>query len=407
VQDADRWLQAQGNASPYQIAGGADVQNWDPSVKALTAFPSVLAELDRNSRWMSDLGNAYYNQPQDTLQAVQVMRQRAQSAGTLRSTPQEMVNYDQGNIELAPPDPQTVYVPQYNPWSSYGDPVQPYPGFSLLSAVGSFFTSTLGSSPLQFGLGIAMQAFNHTPFGWLSWGLNWLTQSVLFNHSSYMTQSTSVANWGLGGGMHAYAGYGGGRGNFGRPVNGSGFGQGSHRGPERPIIASNSYEGNRGYGAANPGYRGGGEAYNRMPAPISRQSGNSRAESRLAYGPEFYNGNGGGYSNRQQASMYRAPTSGLQRNDFGGRSSSGFNSFRSADSGAFRSQEKAPKSGGFHLFGGGNHEPKMSASNSFSGRGYGSFGGGKAPKAPKMSGGGRSFGGGHSGGGHSGGHHHG
>ena len=42
VQDADRWLQAQGNASPYQIAGGADVQNWDPSVKGLTAFPQVL-----------------------------------------------------------------------------------------------------------------------------------------------------------------------------------------------------------------------------------------------------------------------------------------------------------------------------------------------------------------------------
>ena len=45
------------------------------------------------------------------------MRQRAQAAGNLRSTPQETVTYDQGNIELAPPDPQTVYVPSYNPWN--------------------------------------------------------------------------------------------------------------------------------------------------------------------------------------------------------------------------------------------------------------------------------------------------
>jgi len=65
VVDADRWLQALGNASPYQIAGGADVQNWDPSVKALTAFPQVLAEMDRNVQWTTGLGNAYYNQPQD------------------------------------------------------------------------------------------------------------------------------------------------------------------------------------------------------------------------------------------------------------------------------------------------------------------------------------------------------
>jgi hypothetical protein len=167
VADADGWLRAQGNASPYQIAGGADVQQWDPSVKALTAFPQVLDELARNSGWTTELGDAYYNQPQDVLQAVQVMRGRAQAAGTLQSTPQEQISYDQGNIELNPVSEQTVYVPQYNPWTAYGDPVTPYPGFSLLSAVGSFFSSTLGSSPLQWGLGIAMAAFNHTTWGWL------------------------------------------------------------------------------------------------------------------------------------------------------------------------------------------------------------------------------------------------
>ncbi len=43
VADADHWRQTQGYASPDQVAAGADVQNWDPSVKALTAFPQVLA----------------------------------------------------------------------------------------------------------------------------------------------------------------------------------------------------------------------------------------------------------------------------------------------------------------------------------------------------------------------------
>ena len=48
VSVADQWLRAQGNASAEQIAAGADAQNWDPSVKALTAFPQVLAQMDQN-----------------------------------------------------------------------------------------------------------------------------------------------------------------------------------------------------------------------------------------------------------------------------------------------------------------------------------------------------------------------
>jgi hypothetical protein len=197
VADADHWLQAQGYASPDQIAAGADAQTWDPSLKALTAFPQVLAQMDRNLQWTTDLGNAYYNQPQDVLEAVQVMRHRAQAAGNLQSTPQEAVSYDQGNIELAPVDPQMVYVPAYNPWSVYGQPVSPYPGFSLLDALGSFFGSSFGSSPINYGLGIAMAAFSHTPWGWLAWGLNWLSQSVLFHQANYSSQSTTVADWGF------------------------------------------------------------------------------------------------------------------------------------------------------------------------------------------------------------------
>jgi len=161
---ADQWRRVQGNAPDQQIVAGADAQtSWDPSVKALTAFPQVLAEMARNLQWTTDLGNAYYNQPQDVMQTVQVLRDRAQAAGNLQSTPQQQVTVDQGNIEVAPPTPQIVYVPQYDPWSVYGQPVAPYPGFSALDAVGSF----LGSSPIQYGLGIALQVFAGAPWGWL------------------------------------------------------------------------------------------------------------------------------------------------------------------------------------------------------------------------------------------------
>ena len=377
VVDADRWLQSQGNASPYQIAGGADVQNWDPSVKGLTAFPQVLEEMDRNVRWATDLGNAYYNQPQDVLEAVQVMRQRAQAAGNLQSSQQEEVSYDQGAIELAPANPQMVYVPAYNPWAVYGDPVTPYPGFSLIGALGSFFGSTVGHGLLHFGAGIAMAAFEHTPFGWLSWAVSWLGHEIFFNHSGYSTHSTTVADWGLSrGSMHAFAGQGamgGLRNGYVRPGGGSG---GLAQGYERP---QERYSQPQAYSRPSV------EAYNRVPAPVSRPQAYGRPENRLAYGPEAYGGSGRGYSAPVQA--YRAPAEAFARSDFAGR-----------DSGAFRSAEKPEKSGGFHLFGGGSKEPKYSEPK-FSEPKY------KEPKfkEPKMASS-KSFGGGHSGGGHSEGH---
>ncbi len=193
VSDADQWRRSQGYGPPNQIVAGADAQNWDPSVKALTAFPQVLAQMACNLRWTTDLGNAYYNQPEDVLHSIQVMRWRARDAGNLRNTPQEALDYQLGNIVLAPPNPQVVYVPEYNPWAVYGAPVAPYPGFSVLAAVGSF----IGNVAIRFGWGIATTAFAHSPFGLLAWGLDWLAHAVLFNGSTYYSHSTTVRDWGL------------------------------------------------------------------------------------------------------------------------------------------------------------------------------------------------------------------
>jgi Protein of unknown function (DUF3300) len=425
VADADRWRRAQGYATTDQIAAGANAQPWDPGVKALTAFPQVLAQMDQNLRWTSELGDAYYNQPQDVLEAVQVMRRRAQQAGNLNSTPQEAVTYDQGNIVVAPANPQVVYVPVYNPWSVYGQPVSSYPGFSVLGALGSFFES----SAVRFGLGIALNAFARTPWGWLGWGLSWLTQSVLFQGSNYYSHSATVAHWGLPYGTRAYSrggtvagwnsssrpGYGVRYAAPNRVANGYGRTNGVYGGPRSPGFSRtperNAYAANgvgernsRGYPNSGTGYdRNSRESYNNFRPAISR----SEPYGRSAYGPTFdqsgnnrltqnfarnSSGNYGArpspsYSNSMRA--YQSPSSTFQRSDFGKQSSHGFKGsvFKSSGKSSFnkssfsKSSFKSSHSGGFHLFGGGH--------------------------APKSSGGGKSFGHGHSGGGgHSGGKHH-
>ncbi|MEO6965823.1 MAG: DUF3300 domain-containing protein [Acidobacteriaceae bacterium] len=206
VVQADQWIQTQGNIPEAQLAAGANAQDWDPSVKALVAFPSVLAQMDKNIQWTTDLGNAYYNQPNDVMSAVQTMRGRAQSAGTLRDTPQQQVSEDDGNIVIAPADPTVVYVPVYNPWDVYGAPIGVYPGYYYGPPAGVYFGSGIG-----FGVGIGIGMFTGWGWGWPHWGFNWRNRAVLYRGGHYYTRSRTVYNRGWnrpGGPPRGYSGRG-------------------------------------------------------------------------------------------------------------------------------------------------------------------------------------------------------
>src|SRR5271166_869180 len=113
---ADRFVQTHPDLKGDDLGHAVDQQPWDPSVKALTAFPSVLGNMDKNLSWTSSLGDAYYNQQPDVMDAVQVMRQRAQDAGNLTSTQQQTVETQRSTIVIEPADPEIVYVPAYDPW---------------------------------------------------------------------------------------------------------------------------------------------------------------------------------------------------------------------------------------------------------------------------------------------------
>ena len=123
VVEADRWLKQHTDLKGEKLGKEVDKQPWDPSVKSLTEFPSVLANMDKNLSWTSSLGDAYVNQQQDVMNAVQVMRERAEKAGNLKSTDQEKVSKQGQTIVIEPADPQVVYVPEYDPWLVYGDPI--------------------------------------------------------------------------------------------------------------------------------------------------------------------------------------------------------------------------------------------------------------------------------------------
>lgn len=189
VVEADRYLQDHPNLKGQDLAKEVDTQNWDPSVKALTAFPSVLGNMDKNLSWTSSLGDAYYNQQQDVMDAVQVMRQKAQKAGTLKSTEQQTVNSDGSDITIQPANPQIVYVPAYDPWLVYGYPVDPWPFWYPYPGIW-YEGPYLSFGGVGFGIGF----FGGFGWGWGNWGFDWHRHFAVFHHDRYFSRSRTFYN---------------------------------------------------------------------------------------------------------------------------------------------------------------------------------------------------------------------
>lgn len=282
VVEADRFLQAHPDLKGEELAKTVDQQAWDPSVKALAAFPSVLGNMDKNLSWTSSLGDAYYNQQQDVMDAVQVMREKAQAAGNLKSTPQQTVKADGPSIEIEPADPQVVYVPAYDPWAIYGYPIAPWPFWYPYPGI------WYEGPYLSFGVGFGIGFYGGFGWGWGNWGFDWHNRYAIYNHDRYFSRSRTFYNrnafyrGGAGrGGVRPgeTRGPGGRAGQAGRPgeARGGGF--------DRPSAAP------RPFGGDNRAARG--------FAPPRGQSGTrSGAFSGIGRGGETR-----GYSSRGSASM--------------------------------------------------------------------------------------------------------
>ena len=108
IVEAEKWIQQNRNLQGDQLAQAVDKQSWDPSVKALTQFPAVLANMSQNLAWTSELGDAHLNQQQELSQAIQVMRKRAKQAGNLNTTTQEKVSSKGKTIVIEPAAPDVV-----------------------------------------------------------------------------------------------------------------------------------------------------------------------------------------------------------------------------------------------------------------------------------------------------------
>ncbi len=189
ITEADKWVKANSNLKGNDLMQAVDKQPWDPSVKALTEFPSVLDNMANNLSWTSALGDVSYNQQADVMAAIQRLRKQAKDAGNLKSTSQmTVVQQSPQTIVIQPANPTVVYVPTYNPTVIYGTPYYP-PGYSTSAVV--------ATGLISFGLGVAVGAAINggcCGWGWNSWGCGWHGGSVTYNRNVYVSRSNVYAN---------------------------------------------------------------------------------------------------------------------------------------------------------------------------------------------------------------------
>ncbi|HBK08548.1 MAG TPA: DUF3300 domain-containing protein [Acetobacteraceae bacterium] len=171
VVSAGRWIEdpAHKSLSGEELSKAIEPQTWDPSVKSLVPFPSVLALLNSNLDWTQQLGYAFADQQAAVMNSVQRLRVQAQAAGNLKTTEQQTVRVEKETIIIEPAQPTVVYVPSYNPTAVYGNwPYPTYPPVYLPPPPGYVFGSALVGG-MAFAAGAAVVG---SLWGWAtpSWG---------------------------------------------------------------------------------------------------------------------------------------------------------------------------------------------------------------------------------------------
>ena len=102
---------------------GIDAQPWDLSVKGLARYPDVVKWMNSNFDWMQTLSVAFTQQPAEVMKSIQQLRVQAQAAGNLVDTPQQQVDQQGDSIRIIPTQPDTIFVPEYDPDVVYETPV--------------------------------------------------------------------------------------------------------------------------------------------------------------------------------------------------------------------------------------------------------------------------------------------
>jgi hypothetical protein len=303
VVEAERWLNANKNLKGDELKTAVGKQDWDDSIKSLVATPSVLDTMSTKLDWTQKLGDAVLAQQADVMDAIQRLRAKAQANNKLQSTGQQKVTVTQNQgrqvIEIAVTDPDTLYVPYYDPAVVYGDwPYPDYPPY-YWPAPGYIAAGIIGTG-IAFGAGYALGRW--ASGGYWRGNVNWGNNNITINRPG---GGNIGNNWNRGAHVEHRLGNRGGReqglnfrGSNGQRVVNPGGGRANlgerHRPGQHPNFGN---RGGRQHAQARPA-SGGGQRHHAAtrnrgggPRPAARPS---HGGTRLGGGAGIHRGGGGG-----------------------------------------------------------------------------------------------------------------
>jgi hypothetical protein len=183
---AQQWAEKNKNLKGDELTKAVEKQEWDPSVQATVVIPDLLKRLTEDITWTHNLGNAFLEQQEEVMNAIQRLRKKAKDAGKLDSSEQQKVETktveSKTVIEIQPTSTQVVYVPTYSPTVIWGPPIYPYPPI--------YYPPYAGGAWLGFGVGIAVGI--GISGGW-GWGCGWGGGgNVYINHNNNFVRNTNI-----------------------------------------------------------------------------------------------------------------------------------------------------------------------------------------------------------------------
>jgi len=188
VVEAARWAKEHGDLKGDQLKAEVGKKAWDDSIKALVSTASVLDMMNDKLDWTKSLGDAVLAQQPDVMDAIQRLREKARANNKLVSTKQQKVTVQKQEnrqvIVIEPTDPNTMYVPYYEPAVVYGTwPYADYPPYYF--GYPSYIGAGVVAAGLAFGAGYALARWGNYWGG----GFNWN------NNNFFVNRSNTNVNW--------------------------------------------------------------------------------------------------------------------------------------------------------------------------------------------------------------------
>jgi len=183
VVQADRWAKSHKQSAGDVLAKQLEKENWDPSVKSLVNFPTVLSAMSEKLDVTTKIGDAFLAQQKDVMETIQDLRRKAYEAGNLKTTQEQKVVVEKETIIIQPANPQVVYVPTYSPTVVYG--VWAYPAYPPYY----YYPPPPPASPAySFAVGVAVGV----AWGY-AWGnCNWHGGSVNYNVNQNINYNNNI-----------------------------------------------------------------------------------------------------------------------------------------------------------------------------------------------------------------------